>query len=119
MSDIVAAAERVRQIVIEAERPVKRMTLGEWRSMYHYTCSVPTGPKPGFVYAAGPHKPDSDPTTDPWWCVECVADDEPGYVRHVPTRILIICGRLLVGRGSDRYDPLCTLDAGHEGPCCP
>jgi len=76
-------------VVREAERPVKRMTLDEWRQMYHYTCSLPTGPRPGFVYATGPHKRDSDPTTDPWWYVEVKPSEEPGYVDHVPTRILI------------------------------
>jgi DNA-binding MarR family transcriptional regulator len=30
-----------------------------------------------------------------------------------------ICGRVLVGRGSDTYDPLCVEDAGHDGPCAP
>lgn len=27
------------------------------------------------------------------------------------------CGRLLVGQGSDTWDPLCVLAAGHEGRC--
>lgn len=30
-----------------------------------------------------------------------------------------ICGRLLVGQGSDTYDPLCVLPAGHAGVCKP
>jgi hypothetical protein len=29
------------------------------------------------------------------------------------------CGRILVGRGGDTSDPLCALDAGHDGPCMP
>lgn len=29
------------------------------------------------------------------------------------------CGRLLVGQGSDTYDPLCVLPAGHAGVCKP
>lgn len=29
------------------------------------------------------------------------------------------CGRLLVGQGSDTYDPLCVLPAGHDGLCKP
>jgi hypothetical protein len=29
------------------------------------------------------------------------------------------CGRLLVGQGSDTYDPLCVLPVGHEGVCRP
>lgn len=28
-----------------------------------------------------------------------------------------ICGRLLVGRGSDTWDPLCALPKGHGGRC--
>lgn len=28
-----------------------------------------------------------------------------------------ICGRLLVGLGSDTYDPLCILPEGHAGLC--
>lgn len=27
------------------------------------------------------------------------------------------CGRLLVGRGGDTWDPVCTLPAGHKEPC--
>lgn len=30
-----------------------------------------------------------------------------------------VCGRLLVGQGSDTYDPLCVLPAGHVGICEP
>jgi hypothetical protein len=29
------------------------------------------------------------------------------------------CGRLLVGQGTDTWDPLCALPRGHEGPCRP
>ncbi len=29
-----------------------------------------------------------------------------------------MCGRLLVGRGGDTWDPRCVLPAGHEGLCC-
>jgi hypothetical protein len=29
------------------------------------------------------------------------------------------CGRVLVGRGSDTFDPCCVLPAGHEGMCQP
>lgn len=29
------------------------------------------------------------------------------------------CGRLLVGRGDDTYDPKCVLPAGHGGSCEP
>lgn len=29
------------------------------------------------------------------------------------------CGRVLVGRGDDTWDPTCTLPAGHVGPCRP
>lgn len=31
----------------------------------------------------------------------------------------IICGRLLVGAGSDTYDPVCILNPGHRGICRP
>lgn len=30
-----------------------------------------------------------------------------------------ICGRVLVGRGSDTYDPLCTRPAHHDEGCEP
>jgi NTP pyrophosphatase (non-canonical NTP hydrolase) len=29
------------------------------------------------------------------------------------------CGRVLVGRGTDTYDPLCIRPAGHPGVCQP
>lgn len=29
------------------------------------------------------------------------------------------CGRLLVGRGDDTYDPECVLPRGHKGSCEP
>lgn len=32
---------------------------------------------------------------------------------------IILCGRLLVGQGSDTYDPMCTRSRGHEGVCRP
>lgn len=27
------------------------------------------------------------------------------------------CGSLMVGSGSDTYDPICDLPDGHSGPC--
>lgn len=30
-----------------------------------------------------------------------------------------ICGRLLIGQGSDTYDPLCVRPPGHDGLCKP
>jgi hypothetical protein len=65
------------------------MTRDEWERMHKYTCSMPTDPRPGFVYATGPHKRDSDPSTDPWYRVEVVASEEAGYVDHIPTRIIL------------------------------
>jgi hypothetical protein len=35
-----------------------------------------------------------------------------------PTQ-LTRCDRLLVGQGTDVWDPLCVLDAGHTGVCKP
>jgi hypothetical protein len=28
-----------------------------------------------------------------------------------------LCGRIMVGSGTDTYDPLCELPAGHGGMC--
>lgn len=28
-----------------------------------------------------------------------------------------LCGQVMVGSGTDTYDPLCELPQGHEGPC--
>lgn len=82
ITPLLKAADQVRAVVAEAEalRNGVGMTLAEWRAMYHYTCSLPTNPRPGFVYASGPHKQDSDPTTDPWYRVEVVQSAKPGYV---------------------------------------
>lgn len=30
-----------------------------------------------------------------------------------------LCGRLLIGQGSDVFDPTCVLEKGHSGRCCP
>lgn len=30
---------------------------------------------------------------------------------------LAVCGRIMVGRGTDTYDPVCELDEGHAGAC--
>lgn len=27
------------------------------------------------------------------------------------------CGSVMVGSGTDTYDPICELPAGHSGPC--
>lgn len=91
---VVSAAERVKAAVDLAEEIGNgvAMTLDEWRTMYKYTCSMPTSPRPGFVYATGPHKQGSDPTTDPWYRVEVQASSEPGYADHIPKRIVITDG---------------------------
>jgi hypothetical protein len=28
-----------------------------------------------------------------------------------------VCGRIMVGSGTDTYDPVCELPEGHDGPC--
>lgn len=30
---------------------------------------------------------------------------------------MLACGRLMLGSGSDTYDPICELPAGHAGVC--
>ena len=43
-------------------------------------------------------------------------DVQHHYIEWEPPD-LPICGRLLVGRGSDTFDPRCVKPPGHEGLC--
>ncbi len=94
MLDLLAAAAVVQKAWQDSQPVVKEMTMDEWKSMYHYTCSLPTNPKPGFLYCSGPHIKGSDPTTHAWYYRECVqAPDDPKAVDHIPTRIKIVGSR--------------------------
>jgi hypothetical protein len=92
MVDLLRAADGVAAEVTRAEERAKcvEMTMREFMEMHHYTCSVPTGPRIGFVWAGGPHKQPHDPRIDKWVRYEVIADEKPGYVRYVGKRIVIV-----------------------------
>lgn len=67
-----------------------------------------------------------DPRGDDEWFIESRAAHKwkrhgreafflPDPDKHMPD----VCGRVLVGRGSDTFDPCCVLPAGHKEPCKP
>ncbi len=52
-----------------------------------------------------------EPIAPYWVCPDC--GEQTLALQPTDT----VCGRLMVGRGSDTYDPMCQLPHGHEGSC--
>jgi hypothetical protein len=63
---------------------------------------------------------DSDKIRQALAAVRSMLDLEPSAppVEYV-TAPIGQCGRTLVGRGGDTWDPVCVREGGHEGPCKP
>lgn len=59
------------------------------------------------------------PGDDIEWFIECRVAHE--WKRRGSDSFVLVepCGRVLVGRGSDTFDPCCFLPAGHKEPCKP
>jgi hypothetical protein len=64
MTDLLAAAERVKKAVEDADRYLD-ITQEELDKVYTYQFTMPTGPKPGFVYKREHWR---IPGEERWWC---------------------------------------------------